>query len=119
VTALDDHGAGHADPLRPRHPVAETWEWQRNGNCRNLDSSVFFHPDGERGFARADRVARAKRVCMSCPVIVECRHHALTAEEPFGVWGGLDEAERRAAIVRRKQLAEGEKKEQECVSATR
>ncbi|SFA91136.1 WhiB family transcriptional regulator, redox-sensing transcriptional regulator [Amycolatopsis marina] len=85
-------------------PVAETWEWQRLGNCRNLDSSVFFHPDGERGFARSDRVARAKQVCRSCRVIVECRHHALTAQEPFGVWGGLDEQERRDAIRRRRQL---------------
>ncbi|GLY65971.1 hypothetical protein Atai01_25900 [Amycolatopsis taiwanensis] len=62
---------------------------------------------------------------MSCPVIVECRHHALTAEEPFGVWGGLDETERRAAITRRKQLLhEREQREQrerkkEFVSATR
>lgn len=109
-----------ADTSRLPTPVAETWEWQRHGNCRNLDSSVFFHPDGERGFARADRVARAKRICMSCPVIVQCRHHALTAEEPFGVWGGLDETERRAAIVRRKQLLHerGSEGEQECVSAT-
>ena len=51
-----------ADTSRLPTPVAEVWEWQRHGNCRNLDSSVFFHPDGERGFARADRVARAKEI---------------------------------------------------------
>lgn len=93
-----------ADTSRLPTPVAEIWEWQRNGNCRNLDSSVFFHPDGERGFARADRVARAKEVCRTCPVIVQCRHHALTVQEPFGVWGGLDETERREAIARRKRI---------------
>jgi WhiB family redox-sensing transcriptional regulator len=37
-------------------------------------------------------------------VIVQCRHHALTVQEPFGVWGGLDETERRDAIARRKKL---------------
>jgi WhiB family redox-sensing transcriptional regulator len=36
-------------------------------------------------------------------VIVQCRHHALTVEEPFGVWGGLDENERREAIAHRRR----------------
>lgn len=93
-----------ADTSRLPTPVAETWEWQRHGSCRNLDSAVFFHPDGERGFARSDRVARAKQICRGCPVIVQCRHHALTVEEPFGVWGGLDENERKEAIAHRRRL---------------
>src|SRR5438067_13078959 len=93
------------DTSRLPTPVAETWEWQRRGDCRNLDSSVFFHPDGERGFARADRVARAKQICTSCPVIVECRHHALVAEEPSGVWGGLAQTTRLAPIARRTEPA--------------
>jgi WhiB family redox-sensing transcriptional regulator len=93
-----------AETSRLPTPVAEAWEWQRHGSCRNLDSAMFFHPDGERGFARADRVARAKQICQSCPVIVQCRKHALTVQEPFGVWGGLDETERRQAIARRNQV---------------
>jgi WhiB family redox-sensing transcriptional regulator len=89
-------------------PVVEAWDWQVEGNCRNLDSGVFFHPDGERGFARADRIANAKRICQSCPVIVQCRHHALTVEEPFGVWGGLDETERREAIAHRRTTSDAD-----------
>jgi WhiB family redox-sensing transcriptional regulator len=94
-----------ADTSRLPIPVTETWEWQTGAKCRDLDSAVFFHPDGERGFARADRIANAKRICRSCPVIVQCRHHALTVEEPFGVWGGLDENERREAIAHRRRLS--------------
>lgn len=65
---------------------------------------MFFHPEAERGLARAERVERAKEICQSCPVIVQCRHHALTVQEPYGIWGGLDEGERRAAFARRRHL---------------
>ena len=36
-------------------PNADIWDWQMHGLCRGVDSSVFFHPDGERGRARAQR----------------------------------------------------------------
>lgn len=81
--------------------VAQAWEWQRRGHCRGMDSAVFFHPDGERGLAREIRAAKAKTICRSCPVMVQCRRHALTAEEPFGIWGGLDETERHEIITHR------------------
>src|SRR5699024_769275 len=84
-----------AETSRLPAPVAEIWEWQRHGNCRNMDSAVFFHPDGERGLAREKRVARAKEICRSCTVIAECRRHARPAQEPVRVWGGLDETEGR------------------------
>ena len=34
-------------------PNADLWDWQMHGLCRGEDSSVFFHPDGELGRARA------------------------------------------------------------------
>jgi WhiB family transcriptional regulator, redox-sensing transcriptional regulator len=92
-----------ADMTRLPGPVAETWDWQRLGACRGKDSAMFFHPEAERGLARTERVERAKQICQRCPVIVQCRHHALTVREPYGIWGGLDEGERRAAFARRKQ----------------
>jgi len=82
-------------------PVVEQWDWQLHGTCRGAESAVFFHPDNERGPARRARQAKAKQLCQECPVITQCRQHALTAREPFGVWGGLDEDERRAIFARR------------------
>jgi WhiB family redox-sensing transcriptional regulator len=73
---------------------ADLWEWQVKGNCRGVDSSVFFCPDGERGRARAKRERQAKQLCHTCPVIAQCRAHALNVAEPYGVWGGLSESER-------------------------
>lgn len=79
-------------------PVTETWDWQLRGACRDLDSSVFFHPDQERGSTRANREARAKRICRSCPVVEQCRRYALSVREPYGVWGGLSADERNSLL---------------------
>jgi len=59
---------------------------------------MFFHPDGERGPRRRARELAAKAVCASCPVIAQCRAHALAAQEPYGIWGGLTEDERLEII---------------------
>lgn len=75
-------------------PTAALWEWQFQGACRGLDPDLFFHPEGERGRRRRDRVAFARSICASCPVVEECRHHAMEVQEPYGVWGGLSEEER-------------------------
>ena len=87
-----------ADTRRLPAPVTEVWDWQMHGACRGMDSGFFFHPENERGPARANREARAKQVCRTCPVIEQCRRHALAAHEPYGVWGGLSEAERDEII---------------------
>jgi WhiB family transcriptional regulator, redox-sensing transcriptional regulator len=75
-------------------PNADVWDWQMDGLCRGRDSGQFFHPDGERGSARARRELAAKALCRSCPVRPECAAQSLTAREPYGVWGGFTETER-------------------------
>ncbi len=75
-------------------PIADVWDWQFAGACRDADPSVFFHPEGERGQARRNRDRAAQAICARCPVLRECREHALATHEPYGVWGGLTEADR-------------------------
>jgi WhiB family transcriptional regulator, redox-sensing transcriptional regulator len=77
-------------------PVADIWEWQLQGSCRDADPRLFFHPEGERGPARRERDAAARQVCGACPVLEQCRSHALAVREPYGVWGGLTEDDREA-----------------------
>jgi WhiB family transcriptional regulator, redox-sensing transcriptional regulator len=79
-------------------PLAQSWDWQLHAACRGMDSAVFFHPEKERGSAKADRELRAKQVCGRCPVVEPCRRHALAVQEPYGVWGGLSEEERDAIV---------------------
>ena len=77
-------------------PSADAYEWQFKGACLEADPSLFFHPDGERGPARARRDAAAVAVCAGCPVLQACRSHGLSVREPYGVWGGLTEDDREA-----------------------
>ena len=55
---------------------------------------LVLYPDAERGPRREQREAAAKAICARCPVITECRAHALRAQERYGIWGGLTEHER-------------------------
>ncbi|MGO1561611.1 Sporulation regulatory protein WhiD [Actinomycetales bacterium JB111] len=88
-----------AELSRLPEPLIETWSWQAHGACRGKDPEMFFHPEGERGRSRRLRVEIAKAVCATCPVIAACREHALSVREPYGVWGGMSEEERRAAYA--------------------
>jgi WhiB family transcriptional regulator, redox-sensing transcriptional regulator len=79
-------------------PAAARGEWLTRAACRNLDSTLFFPPDRERGVARTDRERVAKAVCARCPVLAQCRQHALANHEPFGIWGGMTTLERSRAL---------------------
>jgi WhiB family transcriptional regulator, redox-sensing transcriptional regulator len=85
-------------------PVTDIWDWQLRGSCRGMDSAFFFHPEGERGPARVNREVRAKQICQACPVLERCREHALSAHEPYGVWGGLSESERDRIVRARDRV---------------
>jgi WhiB family redox-sensing transcriptional regulator len=87
-----------AEISRLPQPIADHWEWQYEGSCRTLPSEMFFHPDGERGPRRRNRENAAKAICASCPVLVQCRSHALAVQEPYGIWGGLSEDDRLTII---------------------
>jgi WhiB family redox-sensing transcriptional regulator len=94
-----------ADFSRLPGPNADLWDWQLRGLCRGKDSSLFFHPEGERGAARSSREMAAKEICLNCPVQIPCADHALKVREPYGVWGGMTEEEREQHHARQKALA--------------
>ncbi|BAH48294.1 putative WhiB family regulatory protein [Rhodococcus opacus B4] len=69
-------------------------DWPHRASCRGTDTNLFFSPDGERGNVRARRERAAKQICQDCPVLAQCRAHALTTTETYGIWGGMSETER-------------------------
>lgn len=71
--------------------------WAKQGACRGVDVEMFYPERGEQ-------VQAAVAVCVTCPVRRECLHHALTAPEKIGIWGGTPERRRR---VLRKQIKAG------------
>ena len=70
------------------------WGWQDAAACRGEDLMLFFGPDGERQPERDIRERKAKQVCASCPVRIECLNYAVARPEKYGTWGGLNEDER-------------------------
>ncbi|MEZ0068937.1 WhiB family redox-sensing transcriptional regulator [Streptacidiphilus sp. MAP12-20] len=94
--------AGSAVPAQ-RGPDAEDNPWHTGAACRRDEAGLFFAPSKEPTAARLAREEQAKRVCARCPVLLECREHALIMPEPYGVWGGLTAAERRVVLARRRR----------------
>lgn len=73
--------------------------WQIKAACRGPQSEVFFPPPQfERKADRLEREARAKQICAECAVRKQCLEYSLEISEPHGIWGGLNEAERRVML---------------------
>ena len=73
--------------------------WQFRGACRGEDPALFFVPSHvERKEERDAREAKAKTICDRCVVRADCLEYAIATREAHGVWGGLNELERRALV---------------------
>jgi len=76
-------------------------EWMNQGYCRDRDKAPdpsVFHirfADFEVKSDYYEARTTAKRVCAECPVKLECLEYAVTNGIKDGVWGGLDEKERK------------------------
>ena len=80
--------------------------WQHLAACRGEDAAHFFAPSYfERRAEKDAREAVAKAFCARCPVRDECLEYALDTRDNHGIWGGMNEMERRAILRRRAQLA--------------
>jgi WhiB family redox-sensing transcriptional regulator len=76
--------------------------WQLRAACRGPASTLFFPPTAtERKEAREARETQAKLICSTCPVQRACLDYALEIREPHGIWGGLNEHERREMLAAR------------------
>lgn len=71
--------------------------WSERAICAGEDPALFFPPHGDPG-------TRARQVCANCPVRPDCLEHAIDADE-FGIWGGLDQDQRRNLLRERPQSA--------------
>ena len=70
--------------------------WQARAACRGPQASVFFPPThAERKEDKLIREARAKEICATCSVQRPCLDYAIRIREPHGIWGGLNEVERK------------------------
>jgi WhiB family redox-sensing transcriptional regulator len=77
---------------RFRHDPGDTW-WAARAGCIGEDPDLFF-PAGSSP-AAIEQTERAKVVCSRCDVRPECLRWSLDTFQDAGVWGGLDEEQRR------------------------
>lgn len=75
------------------HETTDRYRWQDDAACLGLDVNVFF-PLGEQ--TESETTSQARRICMACPVLIECREWSLAVVPEFGIFGGLTADERRA-----------------------
>lgn len=63
-------------------------EWQKEALCNQTDPEAFFP---ERWMEGKD----AKMVCAKCPVKQDCFDYAVSNNEEYGIWGGVDFSKRK------------------------
>lgn len=89
-------GGRRLSETSPALAITAIGPWAARARCADVDPEVFF-PPGD------DPATEARRTCRQCPVRDDCLEYALDAGEQYGIWGGLDPAERRN--LRRRQRA--------------
>lgn len=69
------------------------YDWMDNALCREIGDKPFFSDDPAL-------TKKAQRICLRCPVIIECLRYALDDRDLVGVFGGTTEKDRR--LIRRR-----------------
>ena len=76
--------------------------WRADAACQGASAGHFYPPGTtETRDQRQDRENAARALCSQCSVREPCLEYALFVQEPYGIWGGLNELERRRLLRRR------------------
>lgn len=76
--------------------------WRAGAACQGSSAAHFYPPStSETREQRQRRETAARELCAGCAVRRACLEYALYLEEPYGIWGGLNEGERRRLLRER------------------
>lgn len=76
--------------------------WMIKAACRGPQRKYFYPSYAfERKADRLERERRAKEICRTCSVLKQCLEYALSNQEKEGIWGGLNEIERKQLMSQR------------------
>jgi WhiB family redox-sensing transcriptional regulator len=77
--------------------------WRAFSACRDENAVYFFPPSHfERKPEKDFREGMARSLCRRCPVQQQCLDYSLQIEESHGIWGGLNELERKRLLRKRR-----------------
>jgi WhiB family redox-sensing transcriptional regulator len=85
-----------AEPVSDLGALPATNGWEDNAACLGRPASLFFSKS-------PTRIEAAKAICADCLVRSECLAYAMAIPDLVGVFGGLDEHERRALSGRQRR----------------
>lgn len=74
--------------------------WRDQAACTDVDDLEIFFPD------TAHEYKKAKQICESCPVSLQCLTWSVENDIGFGVWGGLGWQARHEIRMGRRRLAD-------------
>lgn len=72
-------------------PFLAALRWMDEASCLDVPPEIMFS-------RRPDARQRGRATCAGCPVRIECSEYALDEQIEHGLFGGLDEDERRALL---------------------
>lgn len=70
-------------------------EWVNESACVGTPTEMFFAPDLH---------AKAKAICVECPVITQCLNYALETGTEYGIFGGTTGSERLRMLRARRRI---------------
>ncbi len=80
--------------------------WRADAACRAQSAVHFFAPAHfERKPEKDAREGAARALCRTCPVLEPCLEFSILVQEPHGIWGGLNELERKR-LTRKREAAQ-------------
>lgn len=69
--------------------------WKLHGACAGHPAPDIWHTE-QPGNGWQPRLA--KKICAECPVLNQCFEYSIANEEPFGIWAGVTQTQRRRII---------------------
>jgi len=93
--------------VNSRHLPAATdtsSDWRNHAACLHADDPELWFPIGDTPPAKT-QTQKAQKICFACPVIQACGMFALTERIEYGIYGGMDEAERRRVLRQHRSKA--------------
>lgn len=78
-------------------------DWRELSQCGEENHELFFS-------GAAEDIKAAKAICSFCVVQTDCLEYAVRTNQDLGVWGGLDEHERKNFRRRWQSLKRREKR---------
>jgi WhiB family redox-sensing transcriptional regulator len=77
--------------------------WRAGAECQSDNATHFYAPSHfERKPEKDQREGAARALCRRCKVKDQCLAYSLQVAENHGIWGGLNELERKRLLRSRK-----------------